>query len=186
MDEKSETPALDYFLNPPSVWDYGPNGECVTHGNHCPFASEQSHEEDQGGYVWNDPSEAHYTCSLLDNKTVWGEHPDCTNTDWATRAQVEIDSTFTRREKLMAMEIKGDEMDYFNWDFEIDTWAQMTDQDGNLTAYVPSVDQLRRIRAVIDQQKRKIQDLTAAFEAKPPVLILTTQELNDVKERFGV
>jgi hypothetical protein len=62
----------------------------------------------------------------------------------------------------------------------------MTDQDGNLTAYVPSVDQLRRIRAVIDQQKRKIQDLTAAFEAKPPVLILTTQELNDVKERFGV
>lgn len=38
----------------------------------------------------NDLTEGHYWCSLLDNKAVWGEHPDCTPNDWRRQARLEL------------------------------------------------------------------------------------------------
>lgn len=39
----------------------------------CPFEYKTREPYNE---IWNDPSEAHYICELL-NKEVWGENPEC-------------------------------------------------------------------------------------------------------------
>jgi hypothetical protein len=45
------------------------SGSC----EYCPFDAKTVENPNE---IYNDPSEAHYICPLL-NKTIWGEEPEC-------------------------------------------------------------------------------------------------------------
>lgn len=97
MPDKAENsivsgkPALSWLLRDADTI-YGPNGvECTDGWSRCPFCSEVSYEEREGYRIDNDPSEAHYDCSLLKEK-VWGEYPQCTEAQWREKARSEYGS----------------------------------------------------------------------------------------------
>lgn len=65
---------------------YGPGLFCPD----CPFRDPaDSYEERDGIRIDNDPTEAHYDCSLLGQK-VWGEYSPCTDADWRGQARREL------------------------------------------------------------------------------------------------
>ena len=61
-------------------------GYAITGCSECPFS--KPHEYPCGEYNqrtdinFADPDEGHYDCSLLNEKLIWGEDPECTDTDW--------------------------------------------------------------------------------------------------------
>lgn len=83
-------PALNYLLLLDKDRHYdtgGPDSSCVD----CPFRDPAlSYEERCGGYIDNDPTEAHYDCRLLGEK-VWGEYAPCSDDDWRRQARKELD-----------------------------------------------------------------------------------------------